>query len=68
MVNKADSKTLGHKNSIPLEAYLKWVRACAQNLMMQYPTILPIVVELVDKEYVPYTTLHLDVPTNLEEL
>ena len=26
MVNKVDSKTLGHKNSIPLEPYLKWVR------------------------------------------
>ena len=25
MVNKVDSKTLGHKNSIPLEPYLKWV-------------------------------------------
>ena len=25
MVNKVDSETLGHKNSIPLEPYLKWV-------------------------------------------
>ena len=25
MLNKVDSKTLGHKNSIPLEPYLKWV-------------------------------------------
>ena len=25
MVNKVDSKTLGHKNSIPMEPYLKWV-------------------------------------------
>ena len=29
MVNKVDSKTLGHNNSIPLEPYLKWVRARA---------------------------------------
>ena len=25
MLNKVDSKTLGNKNSIPLEPYLKWV-------------------------------------------
>ena len=25
MVNNLDSKTLGHKNSIPLEPYLRWV-------------------------------------------
>ena len=25
MVNRVDSKTLGHKNSIPLEPYLRWV-------------------------------------------
>ena len=29
MLNKVDSKTLGHKNSIPLESYLKWVRTRA---------------------------------------
>ncbi|CAI8585698.1 unnamed protein product [Vicia faba] len=29
MVNKVDSKILGHKNSIPLDPYLKWVRARA---------------------------------------
>ena len=25
MLNKVDSKTLGHKNAIPLDPYLKWV-------------------------------------------
>ena len=29
MVNRVDSKTLGHKSSIPLEPYLRWVRARA---------------------------------------
>ena len=34
MVHKIDIKTLGNKNSIPLEPYLRWVRARAQSLMM----------------------------------
>ena len=68
MVNKVDSKTLGHNNSIPLEPYLKWVRAHAQNLMMPYPVILPIVVEPVVEGDIPYTILHADMPTDFEEL
>ena len=36
MLKKVDSKTLGHKSSIPLEPYLKWVRTRAQSLMMPY--------------------------------
>ena len=40
MVHKIDSKTLGHKNSIPLEPYLRWVRARTQSLMMPYPDVL----------------------------
>ena len=40
MVRKVDSKTLGHKNSIPMDPYLKWVRDRAQNLMMPYTSIL----------------------------
>ena len=68
MINKVDSKALGHKNSIPMEPYLRWVRARAQNLMMPYTSILPVVVELVTKEDVPYTVLHPDMPTDLEEL
>ena len=65
-VNKVDSNTLGNKNSIPLGPYLKWVRACAQNLMMPYPAILPLVVESVAEGYIPYTILHPNIPTNLE--
>ena len=68
MMNKVDSKTLGHKNSIPLEPYFKWVRAHAQNLMLPYPVILPIVVEPVAEGDIPYTILHPNMPTDLEEL
>ena len=68
MVNNVDSKTLGHKNSIPLESYLKWVRARAQSLMMAYPSILPIVVEPVAEGDTSYAILHPDMPTDLEEL
>ena len=68
MVKKVDSKTLGHKNSIPLEPYLNWVQARAQNLMMPYLAILPIIVEPIVKGDIPYTILHPDMPTSLEEL
>ena len=68
MVNKVDRKTLEHKNYIPLEPYLKWVRAHAQNLMMPYPAILPIIMEHVADEEVPYTILQPDMLTTFEEL
>ena len=68
MVNKVDRKTLGNNNSIPLEPYLKWVRNRAQSLMMLYPSILPLIVEPISKGDVPYTILHPNMPTNLEEL
>ena len=63
-----DSKTLGHKNSIPLEPYLKWVRTRSQNLMMPYPHILPLIKEPVMEGEVPYTLINPDMPTSLEEL
>ena len=53
MVNKADSETLGRKNSIPFELYLRWIRARAQKLMMPYPPILPVIIEPVAEEDVP---------------
>ena len=68
MLNKVDSKTLGHNNSIPLEPYLKWVRAYTQSLIMPYPSILPVIIEPVVKGDVPYTILHPDMPTSLEDL
>ena len=65
---KVDSKTLGHKNSIPLEPFLKWVRHRAQKLVMPYPSILPVIMEHVVEGDVPYTVLHPDMPTSLEDL
>ena len=68
MVNKVDSKTLGHKNSIHLEPYLKWVWTRAQSLVTPYPSILPIIVEPVAKGEIPYTILYPNMPTSLEDL
>ena len=68
IVKKVDRKTLGHKNSILLEPYLKWVQARTQSLMMPYPVILPIIMEPITEGDVPYTILHPDIPTTLEEL
>ena len=68
MVNKVDNKTLGHKNSIPLEPYLRWVRARAQSLVMPYPSILPVIIEPVVEGDVPYIVLHPNMPTYLEDL
>ena len=67
-VNKVDSKTLGHKHSIPLEPYLKWIRTRAQSLMMPYPAIHPVIIEPVAEGDTPYTLFHPDMPTNFEEL
>ena len=68
MVKKIDRKTLEHNNSIPLDPYLKWVRAHAQNLMMSYLAILPVIMEPISEGDIPYTILHPDMPTDLEEL
>ena len=68
MVNKVDSKTLGRNNSIPLKPYLRWVRARAQNLVMPYPSTLPVIMEPVAEEDVPHTVLYPDMPTSLEDL
>ena len=64
--NKVDSKILGHKNSIPLEPYLKWVRTRTQSLMMPYPSILPVIMMpypdsiswtyIMTYAYISYTT------------
>ena len=62
MVRKMDSKTLGHKNYIPLEPYLRWVQARAQKLVVPYPSILPVIMEPVVKGDVPYTVLQPNMP------
>ena len=67
MVNKINIKTLEQKNYIPLEPYHKWVRARAQNLMMPYPVVLPVILEPVIEGDVSLIILHLDMPTDLEE-
>ena len=68
MVNRYDVKTLGPKTSIPMELYLQWVLARAYNLMMPYVAILPVIVEPITKGDIPYTILHPDMPTDLEEM
>ncbi|KAI5425319.1 hypothetical protein KIW84_031207 [Lathyrus oleraceus] len=37
--------TLGQKNSIPVEPYLRWVRARARELVMPYLAVEPLIVE-----------------------
>ena len=64
MIKKTNTKTLGHKNSIPWEPYLKWARARAQNLMMRFTTVLPVIMEPVAIGDEPYIILHPDMPTN----
>ena len=68
MINKIDSKTLRHKKSIPLEPYLKWVRARAQNRIMPYPVVLPVIMEPVVEGDVSRTIFHPNMPSDLEEL
>ena len=68
IVKKIDSRTLGRKNSIPLEPYLKWVRARAQSLMMSYDSILPVILEPIVQGDESCVILHPDMPTNFEEL
>ena len=68
MIHMVDSKTLGNKNYILLESYLRWVRARAQSIMMPYPSVLPMIVESVAKRDTPYLIHHPDMPTYHEEL
>ena len=68
MVNKVDSTTLGHKSSIPLEPYLRLVRARAQIFAMPFPSILPVIMEPLVEGDVQYTVLHPNMPTSLEDL
>ena len=63
-----DNKTLGYKNSIPLEPYLKWVLDRSQKLTVPYPSILPVIMEPVVEGDVPYTILHPYMPTSIEDL
>ena len=51
-----------------MDPYLKWVRARAQNLIVPYLAVLPVIMELVVEGDIPHTIFHPDMPTNLEEL
>ena len=51
-----------------MEPYLQWVRTHAQNHMMPYIAILPVILKPITEGDVPYTVLHPDMPIDLEEL
>ena len=68
MVNRSGASALGPKTSIPMEPYLQWVRAHAQQLMMPYVAVFPVIVEPTTEEGIPYTVLYPYIPTNLGEL
>lgn len=61
---KVERSTLGQKNSIPMEPYLRWVRARAHDLTMPYLPVGPVIVEGDAPRIIPYP----DMPTNFEEL
>ena len=63
---QGDSKTLGHKNSILLEPYLRWMRCRSQSLKKPYLVVILVIVEPVVEGDVPHTILHLDTPTDFE--
>ena len=44
------------------------VRTRAPSLMMPYTSILPVIIEPVMEGDFPYTILHPDMPTSLEDL
>src|SRR3954468_8285940 len=51
-----------------MEPYLRWVRTHAQKFIMPYPAILPVTIEPEVEGDEPQVILHLDMPTDLEEL
>ena len=53
----SDPHELGMKTSLPMQPYLRWVRARAQKLGMPYEAVLPVIVEHTDEEGVPSTIL-----------
>ncbi|KAI5409998.1 hypothetical protein KIW84_055461 [Lathyrus oleraceus] len=60
--------TLGQKNSIPMEPYLRWVRARARELVMPYLAMGPQIVEPEGEGGIPQIIPYPDMPTNVEEL
>ena len=68
MVNRSSVKAFRPKTSIPMEPYLQWIRARAQQLMMPYVAVLPVIVEPTTEEGIPYTIIYPYMPTDLGEL
>ncbi|KAI5415908.1 hypothetical protein KIW84_041082 [Lathyrus oleraceus] len=60
--------TLGQKNSIHMEPYLRWVRARARELVMPYLVIGPLIVEPEVEGGAPQIIPYPDMPTDIEEL
>ena len=58
MVKRSDPHELGPKTSLLMQPYFQWVRARAQNLMMPYAAVLPVIVEPTTEEGIPYTVLY----------
>ena len=67
-VHRFDPHELGAKTSLLMELYLRWVRIRAQKLGMPYEAVLPITLEVADKEGVPPTILHPYMPTDIRAL
>lgn len=60
--------TLGQKNSIPMEPYLRWVRAQAHDLTMPYLVVRPVIIEPEVEGDGPRIIPYPDMLTNYEEL
>ncbi|KAI5439947.1 hypothetical protein KIW84_025345 [Lathyrus oleraceus] len=59
---------LGKKNSIPMEPYLRWVRARARELVMPYLAVGPLIVESEVEGGTSQIISYPDMPTDAEEL
>ncbi|KAI5429188.1 hypothetical protein KIW84_033976 [Lathyrus oleraceus] len=59
---------LGKKNSIPMEPYLRWVRARARELVMPYLAVGLLIVESEVEGGTSQTIPYPDRPTDVEEL
>jgi hypothetical protein len=59
---------LGKKNSIPMEPYLRWVRARAREFVMPYLAVGPLIVESSVEGGTTQIISYPDIPTDVEEL
>ena len=68
IIHKDDPHELGPKTSLPMESYYRWVRIRAQKLGMPYEAVRPIILEFPDRDRVPPTVLHPQIPTDVDTL